>query len=61
MSKTLIINRLYNLSYDQTEYQINDRISHALSWAGHTGRKNHRLHEDMLSASEAGKELFDVF
>ena len=27
MFKVLVIKRLYNLSYDQTEYQINDRIS----------------------------------
>lgn len=27
MFKILIIKRLYNLSHDQTEYQINDRLS----------------------------------
>ena len=27
MFKILIVKRLYNLSHDQTEYQINDRIS----------------------------------
>ena len=27
MFKVLVIKRLYNLSFDQTEYQINDRIS----------------------------------
>ena len=66
MFKILIIKRLYNLSHDQTEYQINDRISFRRFLGLDFGdtvpdAKTIWLYEDMLSKSEAGKDLFDKF
>jgi len=66
MFKILIIKRLYNLSHDQTEYQINDRISFMRFLGfGITDRvpdaKTIWLYEEMLSKSEAGKAIFDQF
>lgn len=66
MFKTLVIKRLYNLSYGQTEYQINDRMSFMRFLGLDFGdripdEKTIWLYEDMLAKSEAGKELFDLF
>ena len=66
MFKTLVIKRLYNLSFDQTEYQINDRISFMRFLGFDIGdsipdAKTIWLYEDLLSKSEAGKEIFDLF
>jgi IS5 family transposase len=66
MFKVLLIKRLYNLSLDQTEYQINDRISFMRFLGIGIGdrvpdAKTIWLYEDMLSKSEAGKEIFDLF
>lgn len=66
MFKVLIIKRLFNLSYDQTEYQINDRISF-MRFLGLEisdivpDAKTIWVYEDALSKSEAGKEIFDLF
>jgi IS5 family transposase len=66
MFKILIIKRLFNLSFDQTEYQINDRISF-MRFLGFgiadrvPDAKTIWLYEDLLSRNEAGKELFDKF
>jgi IS5 family transposase len=66
MFKILVIKRLFNLSFDQTEYQINDRISFMRFLGFGIGdlvpdAKTIWLYEDMLSKSEAGKDLFDLF
>ena len=66
MFKILIIKRLYNLSFDQTEYQINDRVSFTRFLGFDFGSvvpdaKTIWLYEDLLSKSEAGKKLFDMF
>lgn len=66
MFKILVIKRLYNLSHDQTEFQINDRLSFMRFLGLDLGStvpdaKTIWLYEDMLSKSEAGKELFDQF
>lgn len=66
MLKILIIKRMYHLSYDQTEYQINDRISFmrflGLGMADRIpDAKTIWLYEDLLSKSKAGKEIFDLF
>ena len=66
MFKVLMIKRLFNLSHDQTEYQINDRISF-MRFLGLgindivPDAKTIWLYEDMLSENEAGKELFEMF
>ena len=66
MFKILIIKRLYNLSHGQTEYQINDRMSFMRFLGLDFGdripdEKTIWLYEDMLSKSDAGKDLFDRF
>lgn len=66
MFKVLVIKRLYNLSHEQTEYQINDRISFMRFLGLVIGEripdeKTIWLYEDMLSKSEVGKELFELF
>jgi IS5 family transposase len=66
MFKILVIKRLYNLSYEQTEFQINDRISFRRFLGLDFGDtvpddKTIWLYEDMLSKSEAGKDLFEMF
>jgi len=66
MFKTLIIKRLYNLSHEQTEYQINDRLSFMrFLELGMDDivpdEKTIWLYEDMLSKSDVGKEIFDMF
>ena len=66
MFKILLIKRLYNLSFDQTEYQINDRISF-MRFLGFglydrvPDAKTIWLYEDLLSKNEAGKALFSRF
>ena len=66
MFKVLLIKRLYNLSYEQTEYQINDRISFMRFLGLDLGsqvpdEKTIWVYEDLLSKSEAGKDIFDRF
>jgi len=66
MFKVLIIKRLYNLSLAQTEFQINDRISFmrflGFGIADRVPDANTIwIYEEMLSKSEAGKEIFDLF
>jgi hypothetical protein len=66
MFKILVIRRLYNLSYDKTEYQVNDRLSFRRFLGFDFGdtvpdAKTIWLYEEMLSSSEAGKELFELF
>jgi IS5 family transposase len=66
MFKVLVIKRLYNLSCDQTEYQINDRLSFRRFLGLDFGdtvpdAKTIWLYEDLLSKSEAGKALFEMF
>jgi IS5 family transposase len=66
MFKVLIIKRLYNLSYGQTEYQINDRISFmrflGMDFGSAVPDANTIwLYEEALSKSEAGKDIFDSF
>ena len=66
MFKILVIKRLYNLSHDQTEFQINDRISFRRFLGLDFGdtvpdAKTIWLYEDMLSKNEAGRELFEMF
>jgi len=66
MFKTLVIRRLYHLSHDQTEYQINDRLSFMRFLGLGIGdripdAKTIWVYEDMLSKSEVGKDLFDQF
>jgi IS5 family transposase len=66
MFKILVIKRLYNLSYDQTEFQINDRMSF-MRFLGLDindivpDANTIWLYEEMLSKSAAGKQLFDMF
>jgi IS5 family transposase len=66
MFKTLVIKRLFHLSYEQTEYQIADRISF-MRFLGLgledivPDEKTIWLYEELLSKSEAGKELFELF
>lgn len=66
MFKILLIKRLYNLSYDQTEYQINDRISF-MRFLGLTisdqvpDAKTIWVYEDIMSKHALGKELFSLF
>jgi IS5 family transposase len=66
MFKTLVIKRLYNLSHEQTEYQINDRMSFMRFLGLDIGdripdEKTIWLYEDTLAKNESGKELFDMF
>jgi len=66
MFKILVIKRLYNLSLDQTEYQINCRLDFMRFLGLDMGStvpdaKTIWLYEEALSKSEAGKELFDRF
>ena len=66
MFKILIIKRLYNLSHDQCEYQINDRISFMRFLDLDLGStvpdaKTIWLYEDALSKNAAGRKLFEKF
>lgn len=65
MFKVLVLKRLFNLSAEETEYQINDRLSFMKFL--HLGlsdtvpdAKTIWLYEDKLSKSGAGKELFNA-
>lgn len=66
MFKVLVIKRLFNLSADETEFQINDRISF-MRFLGLNledripDAKTIWLYEDMLAKNGAGKELFKIF
>jgi len=66
MFKVLVIKRLFNLSLDQTEYQINCRLDFMRFlglWLGDRipDAKTIWLYEDLLGKSKTGKELFDLF
>ena len=66
MFKILIIKRLFNLSFEQTEYQINDRISFMRFLGMDFGdtvpdANTIWLYEEALSKKDAGKDLFDLF
>ncbi|MDR2971489.1 MAG: IS5 family transposase [Bacteroidales bacterium] len=66
MFKILIIKVLYNLSFDQVEYQINDRLSFMRFLGFDIGSqvpdaKTIWLYEDLLSKSDSGKQLFNKF
>jgi len=66
MFKVLVIKRLYNLSHEQTEYQINDRLSFMRFLGFDFGStvpdaNTIWLYEEMLAKSEAGKDLFNKF
>ncbi len=66
MFKILIIKRLFNLSYDQTEYQINDRISFMRFLGMDFGdtvpdANTIWLYEEALSRNDSGRDLFDLF
>lgn len=65
MYKTIAIKRLYNLSADETEYQINDRLSFMKFL--HLGlgdtvpdAKTIWLYEEKLAKSGVGEKLFDM-
>lgn len=65
MFKVLVLKRLFNLSAEETEYQINDRLSFMKFL--HLGlsdtvpdAKTIWLYEDKLPKSGAGKELFNA-
>jgi len=66
MFKVLIIKRLFNLSYEQTEYQINDRISFMrfLNLRINQAVPDEKTiwhYENLLANNETGKDLFDKF
>jgi IS5 family transposase len=66
MFKILIIKRLFNLSFEQTEFQINDRISFMRFLGMDFGdtvpdANTIWLYEEALSKEDAGKDLFDLF
>lgn len=66
MFKILVIKRLFNLSLDQTEYQINDRLSFMRFLGLGLGdrvpdAKTIWLYEEMLSKNEAGKRFLTCF
>jgi len=66
MFKVLIIKRMYNLSYEQTEYQINDRISFMrflrIDLSDRVPDANTIwLYEEALSNNDAGKAIFNQF
>ena len=64
--KVLVLQRIYNLSDDQTEYQINDRISFMRFLGLHLGdrvpdAKTIWHFRDTLTKADVIRELFDVF
>lgn len=66
MFKILVLQRVYNLSDDQTEYQINDRISFmrflGLNMSDRIpDAKTIWLFRDTLTRSNIIRELFDLF
>ena len=66
MFKILILQRVYNLSDEQTEFQINDRMSF-MRFLGMTlsdrvpDAKTIWLFRDTLSKAAAGREMFELF
>ena len=66
MFKILVLQRIYNLSDDQTEFQINDRITFMRFLGLHLedripDAKTIWLFRDTLARSEVIRELFDAF
>lgn len=66
MFKILVLQRIYNLSDDQTEFQINDRITFMRFLGLHLedripDAKTIWLFRDTLTKSEVIRELFDAF
>ena len=66
MFKILVLQRIYNLSDDQTEYQINDRMSFMRFLGLHLGdhvpdAKKIWEFKDTLTKADVIRELFDVF
>ena len=66
MFKILVLQRIYNLSDDQTEYQINDRISFMRFLGLHLednvpDAKKIWEFKDTLTKADVIRELFDVF
>ena len=66
MFKILVLQRIYNLSDDQTEFQINDRISFMRFLGLHLedripDAKTIWLFRDTLAKTEVMRELFDAF
>lgn len=66
MFKILVLQRLYNISDDQTEYQIKDRMTFmrflGLSISDRVpDAKTIWLFKENLSNADVGKELFDLF
>lgn len=66
MFKILVLQRIYNLSDDQAEYQINDRMSFMRFLGLHLGdrvpdAKTIWLFRDALTNANIMRELFDVF
>lgn len=66
MFKILVIKRLFNLSFEQTEFQINDRISFMrfleMDFMDTVPDANTIwLYEEALSKNDSGKDLFDLF
>lgn len=66
MFKVLVIKRLFNLSFEQTEYQINDRISFMRFLDMDLGdtvpdANTIWLYEENLAKNDSGKDLFDLF
>lgn len=64
--KVLVLQRIYNLSDDQTEYQINDRMSFMRFLGLHLGdrvpdAKTIWLFRDTLTKANVIRELFNVF
>ena len=64
--KILVLQRIYNLSDDQTEYQINDRISFMRFLGLHLGdrvpdAKTIWLFRDTLTKADVIRDLFDIF
>lgn len=66
MFKILVLQRIYNLSDDQAEYQINDRMSFMRFLGLHLGdrvpdAKTIWLFRDTLTRANIMRELFDIF
>lgn len=64
--KVLVLQRIYNLSDDQTEYQINDRMSFMRFLGLHLGdrvpdAKTIWLFRDTLTKANVIRELFNIF
>lgn len=64
--KVLVLQRIYNLSDDQAEYQINDRMSFMRFLGLHLGdrvpdAKTIWLYRDTLTKANIIRELFNVF